>query len=717
MIFVRAMKREVEENNIESLTRVKDLLDKQFKTLECTTVNIERNKNLRPIFMESGVLNSQNAIDELIKYKVSNSFVSDIIFYFKTPQDKVMYTTSGKFEPDLSFNYLYKYENFNIDDLDKIKKTTIRPVEKVLVNKTNYSYLSTYIKPLPKDALNTEMYILYIINEDSIESLINKDISSYKGYVYIVDENDNLFFSTSKDVENGNDYDFFKKLNIKDIHNNINNINIENKSYSVVKVTSSYNNWSYVIAMDTKEFWTKVNLSNTIFIVCILFIFVIGVLLALVFSANSYKPIRVLLNQIGSNKDDKLNGTKDEFNYISNTFETVKNENKELEDQLVSKSIILRENAITKLLNTKISSNEESKVLLLNSELEFKYRLFIVMLFSFNETNNFECKDDLAKHMMKFVLLNVLNELINFDGQAYVVDMANGDQSAAIINMKEKIGDLQYVNKLSLQIKEFLNNYFKIDVKIDVGNIYNDVIYINKSFKEAKIAGCYSMVNNKSSINFYNEINFEKNKQYKYPIDQERELLISIKQGKIDKVEEEINEITKQVNCNKFSIEQIKLINLGVIGSILKLFNEFNFSESDYFYMELEEILIQYNDNVNVLKEKVLKILKEMCIYIQKNKESKNFDLINSIETFIEDNYSDNNLSLAQIADEFKITSSYLSRYFKDQTGYTVLQYIDTIRMNEAKKYLKETELNLNDIIKRVGYVLSFRVFIHRLVI
>jgi len=133
--------------------------------------------------------------------------------------------------------------------------------------------------------------------------------------------------------------------------------------------------------------------------------------------------------------------------------------------------------------------------------------------------------------------------------------------------------------------------------------------------------------------------------------------------------------------------------------------------------MELEEILIQYNDNVNVLKEKVLKILKEMCIYIQKNKESKNFDLINSIETFIEDNYSDNNLSLAQIADEFKITSSYLSRYFKDQTGYTVLQYIDTIRMNEAKKYLKETELNLNDIIKRVGYVLSFRVFIHRLVI
>lgn len=65
----------------------------------------------------------------------------------------------------------------------------------------------------------------------------------------------------------------------------------------------------------------------------------------------------------------------------------------------------------------------------------------------------------------------------------------------------------------------------------------------------------------------------------------------------------------------------------------------------------------------------------------------------------------DSSLSLEGIADTCGITPSYLGRYFKKQTGFSPMQYVDIQRMNLAKELLLNTELPLKQIVAQVGYI------------
>jgi len=79
--------------------------------------------------------------------------------------------------------------------------------------------------------------------------------------------------------------------------------------------------------------------------------------------------------------------------------------------------------------------------------------------------------------------------------------------------------------------------------------------------------------------------------------------------------------------------------------------------------------------------------------------------LKNDILSYVLNHYSDNNLTLELLAERFNVSPSYLTRYFKNQTGKSLMQYLDNIRMEQAKKLLLSTELSLDEIISQCGYV------------
>ena len=62
-------------------------------------------------------------------------------------------------------------------------------------------------------------------------------------------------------------------------------------------------------------------------------------------------------------------------------------------------------------------------------------------------------------------------------------------------------------------------------------------------------------------------------------------------------------------------------------------------------------------------------------------------------------------LSLDDVAKAVFLSSGYLSIIFKDETGYTVLEYITYVRMQKAKGLLLQTPaLKVKDIAEQLGY-------------
>ena len=61
-------------------------------------------------------------------------------------------------------------------------------------------------------------------------------------------------------------------------------------------------------------------------------------------------------------------------------------------------------------------------------------------------------------------------------------------------------------------------------------------------------------------------------------------------------------------------------------------------------------------------------------------------------------------LTLGRIANEFYISSAHLARTFKKVTGLTLIEYLNIVRTNEARKLLRGNNYSISEIALAVGY-------------
>jgi AraC-like DNA-binding protein len=74
------------------------------------------------------------------------------------------------------------------------------------------------------------------------------------------------------------------------------------------------------------------------------------------------------------------------------------------------------------------------------------------------------------------------------------------------------------------------------------------------------------------------------------------------------------------------------------------------------------------------------------------------------IMAYIGNNYSNPNLKLADVAEVTDVTENDVSELLREGTGKNFRQYLNFVRMNEAARLLKESDLQVSEIASAVGY-------------
>lgn len=74
------------------------------------------------------------------------------------------------------------------------------------------------------------------------------------------------------------------------------------------------------------------------------------------------------------------------------------------------------------------------------------------------------------------------------------------------------------------------------------------------------------------------------------------------------------------------------------------------------------------------------------------------------ILNYVHEHYKDEDFSLTAMADHFKINNTYLSKFFKEQIGEGLLEYVNRYRVNKAKELLKKTNQSISHIARSVGF-------------
>lgn len=76
---------------------------------------------------------------------------------------------------------------------------------------------------------------------------------------------------------------------------------------------------------------------------------------------------------------------------------------------------------------------------------------------------------------------------------------------------------------------------------------------------------------------------------------------------------------------------------------------------------------------------------------------------ISEILSYINENFS-RDISLKEISEKFYLSYYYLSRLFKEVTGFTFVAYVNIIRVNKAKVLIEKTDQTIESISEIVGF-------------
>ena len=76
---------------------------------------------------------------------------------------------------------------------------------------------------------------------------------------------------------------------------------------------------------------------------------------------------------------------------------------------------------------------------------------------------------------------------------------------------------------------------------------------------------------------------------------------------------------------------------------------------------------------------------------------------ITDVVKFIHAHYADK-ITLQGLSETFYISPFYLSRIFKEITGFTIINYLNLTRIREAQRLLTDTDLKIVDIAESIGF-------------
>lgn len=136
----------------------------------------------------------------------------------------------------------------------------------------------------------------------------------------------------------------------------------------------------------------------------------------------------------------------------------------------------------------------------------------------------------------------------------------------------------------------------------------------------------------------------------------------------------------------------------------LTAYDEFNYARDALRLLAADYILKPFEDGE--LEDSVRRILPKL---IQNPSEEENLAdsnrFVRETISYIEEQYSSPQLSIATIADNLRISQGYISRLFKKEMNMTIAAYITQVRMKKAALLLKNRQnYKVYEVCEMCGY-------------
>lgn len=692
-ISVGKLEKEIIRSNMDKIDQIKDMTDTRLSELNSLATKISYDHRLTP-YMLTEPYYDQQAIEELIRYKMSNSFIDEIFLNFNESKDLV-YSSKGTSTFHTFVQSTYPVKNKDIEALNKGMQIQSNPLSQIIdiaSKNSNGKRVIAYSYPIPIQSSSPYGTVTFFIKEETLSKLMKNALGDFEGNSFIFDADYNLFASNENGVQI--DLDFVKNISANNDGNTHKDFKNEDYSFSIAR--SQLSGWTFVSVMPTQQFYGKMTSLKYFIFMVLLGLAVVGITVVCYLSFKQYKPIQNLAQYLG-NKEQMNHSKKqsNEIELIRTKIESIYEDSEFLKRKIIAHKPFVRAQFLTNLL--KGEGKEHQDIIALANDLKISLRgdSFFVIAVSYKGKIK---KQETFTYWKKIV--ETIHEISHEECCGYGVELVHDYTAAIIVNIKDDSSNWNESRQLfSHHLIELLKKHCSILPFVGIGQIYKEANKINRSFIEATASIENDILHHETHAIFFEDLSIDNDETIWFPEESRLKFIQSLKQGDRVVAKETLAEILDSLAQKKFPSYMLKCTCFDLINTVLKTIAELGIEHNPEEVKRLSDF-----QTLDQLKESATIFIDQICLEVEKRKESHNDQLRDNIMEYIQKQYKQHTLSLEMISDHFQISSSYVSRFIREQTGITFTQLVWKLRMDEFKQQLVNTNRTIKEIVLDIGY-------------
>ncbi len=562
-----------------------------------------------------------------------------------------------------------------------------------------------------KRRLNYDYTIIMFMSPQKVfENFIYSDFSQSGIFAMLYKDNNAFMYYNGNIIYQNIGVDYTKYAN----HTEASKIKFDGNKYIVTSTPSSIDHFVFLFMDDYSRTASIVLVQLVLIVILMILSTLISGMYIYKYASANFKKIHEILYNI----QPEIIPNSDLMIVLENQVSELLEHKNISEEKLASQNKIIIANRIERLLH---SSVEDTSLLLeeLNDlGIVWNNNCFIVLGFYILNYGEFEDINSQlfnnSYNMCQFVLQNIFEELIS---QKFTTVFAHSDNLPVfLINLPSESNSA--VNSLISLLREGISviaDTFKFKYVLSLSEAGTGIENISLLYSHMLMNFENIVSDNESgtiyrySENTSNNIKTSLSKEFNMV---EAQIYNAIKAKDFDKAVEFVDQFNVLFNnIEKSNDIRVYLIKLSsTIASSLSTViddNSFNLILNDIVIMEKLVIPYKYLDKI---KKLLLNIKNDYIADSDSQQIISDNNIAEKVNKYILSNISCANLSIPMICEYMNIPSRILSQEYKTQTGSTISKYIQTSRVELAKKLLLETNLSINEITERVGYdyALSF---------
>lgn len=685
-IFIMSVQFNVLERNI--LKQNENQIELSFNNLQIHMNSFNSiasmafsNPNFSSFTLQSSPLNAKELISSLEQYVAGNKMIADVALY-SSDMGKV-YTSSTVYDTDYFNQYVVLKDGSKITDVPDgyyKRRSTVADVRNFF-NMIPGEYFVHVIST--KSAVNSKAVAFFVRKEAMVSSILGSNSNT------IVIDYDNGVLADTLD-----DPGILSVVGMVDITENYTKkVKLNNDNYFISSRFSKTFSLSVISINLYEDVLGDLLKVNRALIFSIIIIFAAGVIIILFGINITYKPIKQLYDTVFTHTST-TEEAKDEIQAVQKAFRRMHNDRMELDSRLRESDDTIKKYVIANMLRGDFASEGMMNIRLEEAEHVLKFPYYSVVIFHFSrEVPNGQS----VKEFLKGLKTQNAEQM-----EVFVTDIVYKDRIVIILSCGEE--DINIVAGCVELIKASLDESMNIKTTAGVGNMYRDIHSFGRSYTEAETALNYRFFNAFERIIVFDKSMIAGDESQNYPTELLNELERAIFDGDYQKVFLLMDEFISNINLDVLPPFSARCLCFEIVSKIIRTM----FTLGKQNAVDLIKLPDVTKFNSFDSKSNQLLFLDEVKSAFKRldtgEKDNLNRCLYNNILEYVHNNYCHTDFKIKDVADKFYMSTSNLSHFFKQNNGNTISNYVTSLRIEEAKKLLRETLYPINEIVHRVGY-------------